>query len=343
MSYSANQSCALVASLVSLLSVFTAASATEPPPSGEPSHDQDLAHQIFETMLQIPGNQPGHRTVHAKGLVCEGTFTPSRVAAALSKADPFQHGPVPVTIRFSDGSPDPASPDNAPDGGPRGMAIRFGAPGSKSFDLVAFSHNGFVVGTGEEFLELQKSIVATDPNKAHPWPVEAFLASHPRALKFVQDNAVIPASFATEAFFSNNAFTFVNGHGARQVGRYQILPAAGQHDLTAAEAKARPANFLIEDLRQRLAAGTIKFQLVVQLPRTGDRTSDPSEVWPEDRKKIDLGTITVKTVAADNEAIGKALAFDPTHLPAGIELSDDPLPALRSKVYALAAKYRGAH
>jgi catalase len=36
----------------------------------------------------------------------------------------------------------------------------------------------------------------------------------------------------------------------------------------------------------------------------------------------------------------KELVFDPTHLTEGIELSDDPLPALRASVYALSARHR---
>jgi catalase len=34
------------------------------------------------------------------------------------------------------------------------------------------------------------------------------------------------------------------------------------------------------------------------------------------------------------------MVYDPTHLTDGIELSDDPLPALRAKVYSLSASYR---
>jgi catalase len=342
MNYSIKPIQFITASAALLTASLGTTTALEPQENAGSQHPQDLAHQIFETMLQIPGNQPGHRTVHAKGLVCAGTFTPLRAAAELSEAASFQRGPVPVTIRLSEGAPDPAIPDNSPDAGPRGMAIRFGVPGGEQFDLVMLSHHGFVVSTGEEFLELQKAVVATDPTKPHPWPVEVFLGAHPRALKFVQENRVIPASFATEAFFSNDAFTFVNHQGTRQVGRYQVLPVAGQHHLTEAEAKAKPANFLIDDLKQRLGGGSVKFQLVVQLPKAGDVTSDPSIVWPEDRTKVVLGTIAIQSIVPDNEAVGKALAFDPTNLTPGIELSDDPLPALRSKVYALGAKYRGA-
>jgi len=298
-----------------------------------------LARQIFETMAQVPGTRAGHRIVHAKGLVCSGTFTPSREAATLSRAAHFT-GEVPVTIRFSDGAPDPFIPDNSAFAGPRGIAIRFNLPGGKTSDIVAMSHNGFVVGTGEEFLALQKAILATDPTKPHPWPIEQFLGGHPLALKFVQENAIVPASLATEAFFSNDSFVFVNKSGARQVIRYQILPAAGLKHLNEDEAKAKSPDYLMQDLRERLAKGPIQYRLVAQLPNAGDPTHDPSLVWPEDRKKVDLGLIKIASVVPDNGAAERALAFFPTNLVEGIELSDDPFPDLRSRVYLLASNHR---
>jgi catalase len=137
------------------------------------------------------------RPLTSKGIVCEGTFTATPAAATLSRAAHFQGKPVPVTIRFSDGAPDPSVPDNSPNASPRGVAIRFMLPGGDRTDIVAISHNGFIVGSGEEFLALEKVIVATDPSKPHPWAIEQFLGTHPRALKFVQDPNPTPESFAT--------------------------------------------------------------------------------------------------------------------------------------------------
>jgi len=299
-----------------------------------------LARQIFETMAQVPGTRAGHRIVHAKGIVCQGTFTPSREAVTLSKAAHFAGSAVPITIRFSDGAPDPFIPDNSAFAGPRGIAIRFNLPGGKTTDIVAMSHNGFVVGTGEEFLALQKAVLATDPTKPHPWPVEQFLGGHPAALKFVQENAIVPESFATEAFFSNDTFVFVNQSGARQTMRYKILPVAGLRHLGEDEAKAKTPDYLMQDLKTRLAKGPIQFRLVAQLPNAGDPTHDPSLVWPEDRKTTDLGVISIASVVADSAAAEKALAFFPTNLVDGIELSDDPFPDLRSRVYLLASNHR---
>ena len=307
---------------------------------GKPLTEKELVHEIFDTMRQVHGVKPGYRVVHAKGIVCQGTFTPSKDAATLSRAGHFQDVSVPVTVRLSDGNPDPIISDNTPNAGPRGMAIRFKLPNGNETDIIALSVNGFAVSTGEEFLALQKAVVATDPTKPHPWPIEGFLGTHPSALRFVKGTQVVPASFATESFFPNDTFMFVNQAGVKQAGRYQIIPFAGQHDLSDAEAMTKPEGFLFDDLKTRLATGPIQYHLVVQLPDAGDPTKDPSIVWPEDRKTIDMGTISITSVVPDSSAIEKTLAFDPTDLSDGIELSDDPFPSLRSKVYALASAYR---
>src|SRR2546427_4303357 len=131
-------------------------------------------------------------------------------------------GTVPVTVRFSDASGVPNIPDTDPGAVPRGIAIRFALSGGAFTDIVAVSHNGFVVGTGEDFLAFLKAIAATRPDSPHPSPVEAFLGSHPRALKFVLDNKPLPASFATLAYFGNNAFVFADAKGTKRPGRYQI-------------------------------------------------------------------------------------------------------------------------
>jgi hypothetical protein len=46
--------------------------------------------------------------------------------------------------------------------------------------------------------------------------------------------------------------------------------------------------------------------LVVQLPGPGDPTNDGSIVRPDDRKTVDLGTITTASVVADSDAVQTA-------------------------------------
>ena len=201
----------------------------------------DLVQQIAAVMSQGPSGKAHQRYIHAKGIVCLGTFQASTAAAAISRAAHLQGDRVPVTVRFSDGAPDRGVADNSPEASPRGMAIRFEI--GRGTNIMAISHNGFIVGTGEEFLALEKALAATDPSQPHPWPSEAFMASHPRALKFVHELNHVPASFATESFYSNNALIFVNSKQEKQAGRYQIVPMGGAQYLEGPDVKAMPAIF----------------------------------------------------------------------------------------------------
>jgi catalase len=336
--YRVGKGIAALATAVSLVGSTLGATAQDT--GGKPLTEKELAHEIFETMLQVHGVKPGNRVVHAKGVVCQGTFMPSKDAATISRAGHFQDVSVPVTVRLSDGNPDPIIPDNTPNAGPRGMAIRFKLPNGDETDIIALSVNGFAVSTGAEFLALQKAVAATDGTKPHPWPIEGFLGTHPNALRFVKGTQVVPASFATESFFPNDTFIFVNKAGVKQAGRYEIIPYAGQHNLSDDEAKTKTEGFLFDDLKTRLAAGPIEYHLIVQLPNAGDSTKDPSVIWPDDRKMIDMGTIRITSEVPDSSAAEKELAFDPTDLTDGVELSDDPFPSLRSRVYALAVANR---
>lgn len=72
----------------------------------------------------------------------------------------------------------------------------------------------------------------------------------------------------------------------------------------------------------------------------GDQTSDGSIVWPADRKVVELGVISLTAVAPNNEELQRTLTYNPIFLTAGIQLSDDPLVALRSAVYALSVAHR---
>ena len=95
-----------------------------------------------------------------------------------------------------------------------------------------------------------------------------------------------------------------------------------------------------DELTRRLAKEPVKIRVLVQLPNPGDPTSDASVVWPDDRKLVELGVVTLTTVAPDNAETQRKLAFNPIYLCDGIQLSDDPLPAVRSAVYALSVQHR---
>jgi catalase len=301
--------------------------------------EKSVPEQIVDTMNKLFGKHPGFRSAHAKGIVCEGEFTPASTAATLSRAPHLKGKPVRVTVRFSDSTGVPNIPDGAPEASPHGMAVKFHLPDT-STDIVTNAFNGFAVATPEDFLAFLRAVSETKPDAPKPTPIEKFLGAHPKAMKVVGAPKPTPVSFATEPYFGVNAFLFTNEDGKARYGRYQLRPDAGEKFLTAEEAAKKPADFLIDELGDRLAKGPAKFRLVVQLAAEGDPVDDATAVWPDDRPTVELGILSLTELVADNDAAQRALAFDPLHLVDGIEASDDPLLEARSAAYAISRRRR---
>jgi catalase len=148
-----------------------------------------------------------------------------------------------------------------------------------------------------------------------------------------------PDSFADEEYYSIDAFVFVNATGARQAVRYQMIPERVVH-LAAADAAKQPPNFLMDELPERLKHGSVTFHLRAQLATAGDSTKDPTIAWPNDRKSVELGVLTINKVVADSAEAEKKLLFLPGALTEGIEKSDDPLIDIRDGAYALSFSRR---
>ncbi len=299
-----------------------------------------LAEELVDAMTAVFGSHPGFRTNHAKGIVCKGSFAPAKAAASLSRAVHLQRGPVSVTVRFSNFGGVPTVPDGDPAASPRGIAIRFHLPNGGETDIIAHSFNGFPAGTPEDLLGFLRALAASGLNAPKPTPIESFLESHPSAQRFAMASQPAPASYVTESYYGVNAFRFTNREGRSQHGRYRIHPVGGERHLAPPEAASRPQNFLRDELPKRLAGGPTRFRLVVQLAGDGDSITDGSIPWPEDRPKVDLGTLTVTAAVPDNDAAQRALAFSPINLVVGIEPSDDPMIAARADSYPISVGRR---
>ena len=285
------------------------------------------------------GPHPGFRANHAKGVMVEGTFTPSASAAAFSKAPHFAKS-VPVLVRFSDTTGVPTLPDADPNASPHGIAIRFTLPDGGFTDIVSISANTFPVATPEEFLAFLQAAAQSGPDAQKPTPIEKFLSTHPAAVKFVSTPRPPPVSFATLAFYGVNAFKFTNAAGVSHYARYQIIPMAGEHALSDADAKKAAPNYLMDELPKRIAQGPVKFRLLVQVANEGDPLNDGTAVWPDDRKLITLGTISLTSTVKDQVTAQKGIMFSPLNLQSGIEPSADPVLLARPPAYGVSFSQR---
>jgi catalase len=303
-----------------------------------------LSQDVIQQFDNIFGMHPGFRPAHAKGTMLTGTFTPSPDAISLSRAPHLSRESTPVTARFSDSTGIPLIPDNDPNANPRGLAIRFNLAEHVHTDIVCHSTDGFPTRTGQEFLELLRAIAASDPSKPSPspTPIEKFLSTHPKALEFVQTPKPAPSSFARESYFGVTALRFTNKNGASRYGRFRVIPEAGNDHLDDAAVAARSANFLFDELAQRITKGPIKFRILVQLANDEDVVDDATIHWPEDRTLLELGTVVLTEPVPDNEQEQKHIIFDPIPRVDGIDPSDDPLLELRAAVYLISGRRRRA-
>jgi catalase len=298
-----------------------------------------LAEQLLDALDALSGLHPGHRPAHAKGLMCSGTFTPSREAQQLTRAPHASRPSTPVTVRFSNSTGVPTIPDNDPQtASPRGIAVRFHLGDHVHTDIVAHSMNGFPVHNGEEFLEFLRAVAAAGAGK--PETLGAFLASHPNAKRFVEAAKPIPTSFAREAFFAITAFLFTNANGVSQNGRFRIRPEAGTEYLTNEEAALKSPNFLFDEIGPRLARGPVRLGIFVQMADPGDDVTDASTPWPESRREIPFGTLTLTARIDDQAPEQRKIIFDPLPRVEGLDSAGDPLTEVRADIYLLSGRRR---
>src|SRR6266478_5224057 len=299
---------------------------------------QDLLQQ-FDTIF---GAYPGFRPAHAKGLMLTGTFTPAAGAAGVTRAPHVVRASTPVTVRFSNSTGLPLIPDNDPNANPRGLAVRFNLAEHVHTDIVSHSTDGFPTRTGQEFLEFLRALASSDPSKPSPSPIEIFLGTHPKALEFVQTPKPAPSSFARESYFGVTAMHFTNKDGVSRYGRYRIVPEAGNDHLDDATAAGKSANYLFDELTERIAKGPIRFRILVQLANDGDIVDDATFHWTEDRILLEIGTLVLTEPVSNSDHEQKHIIFDPIPRVDGIDPSDDPLLELRAAIYLLSGRRRRA-
>ena len=293
----------------------------------------ELAEQAVDAINEVSGRFDDARAAHAKGTLCEGTFTPTAEAAQLSPAAHFQGEPVRVTVRLSNGSGNPGAPDGERTEG-RGMAIKFYLPGGSTTDIVSLTLPCFFVRTPEDFVVFVRAR-KPDPETGQPdmEKIGAFLGEHPEtgaALQQILPTLVPPRSYSTCAFNSIHSFRL-----GERWARYRIEPEAGVENVPDEEIDGLSPDYLQDDIRERLAQGPVRWRLSARLAADGDAVDDPTVPWPEDRESVELGTLELTGLDTSRERDGDVLVFDPTRVTEGIELSDDEILRFRPEAYAV--------
>lgn len=280
------------------------------------------------------------RAIFAKGVILEGTFTPDVQAKELTKAPHFQGASTKVIVRFSNFSGAPNIADNDRLASPHGMGVRFQLPGGKSTDLIAHTYNGFLVRGPDELRTLMLAIANSAGPAPAPTAFDKFLQQHPVTQRAYLSPR-IPASFATVSYYGIGAFKFLNAKGEIHYGRYQVVPEQGERVLTSEEAKTQQPNYLIDDIKTRIAKSPVVFKLYAQLAERHDDLTDLSAAWPDSHKRVLLGRLELNKLSANTPEEDEALAFAPSDVPPGIETAD-VMSSFFTKMFRLSAKDQAA-
>jgi catalase len=281
----------------------------------------------------VYGRHDGFRRNHAKGLSATGSFASNGAGAVVCRAAVFRPGNVPVIGRFSlgGGLPDQADkPDTV-----RGLGLLFQASNGQQWRTAMINFPVFTDSTPQGFYE---RLLASKPmpgtGKPDPQKMAAFLERHPEtvaAMKIIKQSPP-SAGFAESTFYGLNAFHFTNSAGATVPVRWSAVPqeVGGPN----APASSVGKDYLFDDLIRTLAQRPLNWRLVLTIGEPGDPTNDATKPWPQSRRSIDAGTITIAAVQTEEAGNARDINFDPLVLPDGITASDDPLLAARSAVYA---------
>ena len=271
------------------------------------------------------------RAVHTKGLILQGTYTPSAEARELCRAQLFMESSVPVVVRFSDFTGLPI-PDTEVKANPRGFAIKFLMPDGSNMDIVNHSFNGFPVSTSSEFSALLQAIAHSGGEPTPGSELDKFFGSHPTAKTFLTTQTQLPQSWATTSFYSVNAVQFTDAHDRNRFVRYQFIPDTGEHSLAPGEEATKSADYLSEELAERVAANPVRFTWYAQIAEDSDVIDDPATAWPHNRQRVPLGHIVIDQVGPNSPKADRSLAFNAGTLLPGIEIAD-PMLTIRNASY----------
>ncbi len=280
--------------------------------------------------LTPPGVDPaGHRRNHAKGICFTGIFEANGAGSALSQAQVFARGQYPALGRFNVATPDPKEPDATVR--IRGLGLRIATPDGQEWRTAMIDSPVFPASTPESFYDLLLASASKDPDA-----MKKYAGAHPEIGPFGAWAQTAPwtGSYAEERFNGLNSFLFIDNSGTEHAVRWSLVPGAQPVSVAPAELAKRAPDFLEQEITERVHGGPQRWTMIVTVANPGDPTADPTKAWPEDRRTVEVGTLTVQQIEAEPNGPCRDINFDPTVLPPGMHTSDDPFPAARSSAYA---------
>ena len=281
--------------------------------------------QAVDRLRRAFGGPDGHRTLHAKGRFYDATFTATDEAASLCRAAHLDGRTHPVLVRWSTASGHARTKDPVPD--IRGMAVKLAGDDGQPFDLLGQTSPSFPTDDPELFVRIAEV-------SSTPALVPLFMLRHPRiAPRMVAGLRGVRShhSFAETAFYPLHAYGWRDVDDRRTWVRYELRPTVTEADRLPERFEGRDR--LAEEIAARLARGPVVHELWVTVAAAGDDPHRVTSRWKGARELL-AGRVEVTGEAADPEAGGDVVVFDPARTVDGIELSDDRILRYRPRAYA---------
>ena len=298
----------------------------------------DRVKRTLGNMEANIGYVPGFRRAHGRGVAFRGTFTASAEAAALTTAEHMQGDEIAVTVRLSNGAGSPYQSDRV---AVLGMAVRFALASGDTSEWAALNIKDFPARVPEDFAGLAGAQKKNTKGRPNPLRLVAFIITHPWCLRGLLAILKAPTteSFANTSFNGLHAYYLVDADGTRRAFRYHWVAVAGPNDLTIDEGRFVAPQYLVGEMKRRIDGQPAIWDLELEMAEPGDPTDDMTKHWPSSRRRIGAGRLVVDRVHEDQDLVDRSM-FDPTKVPPGIELSDDPVLHFRSESYIESQKRR---
>jgi catalase len=249
----------------------------------------------------------------------------------------FSRGQYPILGRLNLATADANAPDATVR--VRGIGLRIATPDGQEWRSAMIDAPIFAASTPQAFYDLLIASASKDPNA-----MKTYVGAHPEIAAFGAwaKSAPWTGSYAEEQFNSLNSFIFTDASGAEHAVRWSLVPAAQAVPIAPDDLAKRGPDFLEQEITERVRGGPVRWTMVVTVANPGDPTADPTKAWPEDRRKVEVGTVVAQQIEAEPDGPCRDINFDPTILPTGMRTSDDPFPAARSSAYAKSYDLRTA-
>ena len=144
-----------------------------------------------------------------------------------------------------------------------------------------------------------------------------------------------PPSYANTSYYGIHTFKFIDKANETTLVKWRFDPEDGEKELTDAELKSMPADFLEQALIERTKQGPVRWDMWITIGEPGDTQDDPTLLWPKERKEVKAGTLTFTGAMPQDGAECKNINYDPLVMSDGIAPTDDPVLLFRSPSYAV--------